>query len=256
MQGLVSVSRFKNLYLIQILQPDQAIEHLKNVVRSSLEGTLDESRCYGVANEMLFEHKQLFPRESFIIFPQLRLLWNPRVSLDRQCDVTDIGIGRLLPSGGLLLQGGLEQKLATPEMKNLPDPFDAVNIPSVKGALNRASIQASDQVKSAIKNGFLPQNVAIKWIVAAGPYFVIQTFGPFIEDELSTRGHKPNPSGDFNISSMIQNMKDSANISPVLETPHLIGTQKAAKAVQNYLISSAALYNSTDREPFFHWYVF
>jgi hypothetical protein len=130
----------------------------------SVAGSPDESLSYGIANEMLVEHKNFLGRGSFIIFPQLRLLWNPRKREDRRCDIPDIGIGRLTAAGTIHLQGGLEQKPALECMKNLPPPSDISNIDSLRAVINKAAVQASDQVKAALKNGCVPRNTAIKWI--------------------------------------------------------------------------------------------
>jgi hypothetical protein len=146
----------------------------------------------GPHNQVLVEHKNSLGRGSFIIFPQLRLLWNPRKREDRRCDIPDIGIGRLTAAGTIHLQGGLEQKPALGYMKNLPPPSDIFNTDSLRTAINKAAVQASDQVKAALKNGCVPCNSAIKWIIACGPYFVIQEFGPYTADDLTTRGHKQN----------------------------------------------------------------
>ena len=45
--------------------------------------------------------------------------------------MTDIGIGRLLASGGLLLQGGLEKKAAVPDMIDLPAPRVAIDMSAI-----------------------------------------------------------------------------------------------------------------------------
>lgn len=59
---------------------------------------------------------------------------------------------------GTSFLGGLEIKIVTVKMQGLPEPQDIIN---------------ECQVRYAIKNGALPQNREIRWIVAVGPYFVI-----------------------------------------------------------------------------------
>jgi hypothetical protein len=183
-----------------------------------------------------------------MIFPQLRLLWNPRKPKDRRSDIPDIGLGHITDAGAISLQGGAEQKPALPIMNSLPPPLSIREDKSFRSVINAAIVQAGDQIKSAVKNGALPRNTAIKWIVASGPYFIICTFEPFSQDELTTRGHKPNPSGDTIIAQMIQNQKDNARQMPILEQVYLIGTEEAARAVHAYLLSGHELYSSTDRE--------
>jgi len=56
------------------------------------------------------------------------------------------------------------------------------------------------QTKAAIKNGAVPYNEVIEWIISVGPYFIIRRFGPFTQAELDTRGHRPNDSGDADVA--------------------------------------------------------
>jgi len=219
--------------------------HLNNLVHASVQGVLDESVAYGVINEMLIEHKQVLGRDSFIIFPQLRLPWNPEKLKDRRSNIPDVGIGRLMATGTRHLQGGVEQKVATDRMRGLPTPDSIVDDGDIRLEINRAAIQASDQVKAAVKNGTVPPNTAIRWIVAAGPYFIIRSFGPFSPAALTTRSHRPNDSGDAMLSDIAQELKDKASSIKIEETLHLIGTEKAAFAVHEYLISGRQLYLGT-----------
>ena len=198
---------------------------------------------------MLIEHRIVLGRGSFLIFPQLRLPWNLRKSKDRRSDIPDLGLGRFTEAGTVSLQGGVEQKPAIMTiMRDLPPSSAIRELNQFRSTLNFASIQAEDQIKAGVKNGCLSRNTAIKWIIAAGPYFIIRAIGPFTGNELTTRGHKPNPSGDAVLSAMIQDMKDNANEMPILESPYLVGTEAAAFAVHAYLSSGAALYHSTDWE--------
>jgi hypothetical protein len=173
---------------------------------------------------------------------------NDRAYRNSRSDIPDIGLGHITDAGAISLQGGAEQKPALPIMNSLPPPLSIREDKSFRSVINAAIVQAGDQIKSAVKNGALPRNTAIKWIVASGPYFIICTFEPFSQDELTTRGHKPNPSGDAIIAQMIQNQKDNARQMPILEQVYLIGTEEAARAVHAYLLSGHELYSSTDRE--------
>ncbi|CAA7265248.1 unnamed protein product [Cyclocybe aegerita] len=228
-------------------QDHESLLYLHKLAYASVQGVLDESVAYGIVNEMLIEHKQVLGRDFFIIFPQLRLPWNPDRPKDRRGNIPDVGLGRLTGSGVRHLQGGIEQKVATELMRNLPNPDSIVHDKAVQLSINRAIIQAEDQVKAAVKNGAIPCNTAIDWIIASGPYFIITSFGPFTEAQLSTRSHRPNASGDALLAEIAQELKDTADSTPITKTLHLIGTEEAAVAVHNYLVSGAQLYNSTDR---------
>ena len=64
-----------------------------------------------------------------------------------------------------------------PVMLALPVP-DAQFELTVRYAFHNACRQAFDQVKAAIKNGNLPNDKRIQWVVAVGPYFIIKGCGP------------------------------------------------------------------------------
>ena len=96
--------KYIHTFIISGSQSQESLDHLFSLARLSVTGSPDESLSYGVANEMLVEHRNLLGRGSFIIFPQL---WNPKKKQDRRCDIIDIGLGRLTTSGGVYLQGGL-----------------------------------------------------------------------------------------------------------------------------------------------------
>src|SRR6266511_2392349 len=188
---LVSPPKGLMLGVLNLSQGQSALNHLDILASSSVNGDMDESDSYGVMTEMIIEHRAILGRR-FIIFPQLRLYWNPQAHGDRRSNIPDIGLGRLLPDGTRCLQGGAEQKAGIEAMRNFPDPVDIVNDPTLRAAMHEATLQASDQVKAAIKNGALPHDVPVKWIVAVGPYFTIRQFGPFNEADLITRGHRVN----------------------------------------------------------------
>jgi hypothetical protein len=185
--------------------------------------------------------------DAFLIFPQLRLLWNPKHKSDRRANIPDIGIGRLTPEGRYTLQGGAELKVAVDVAKSFPSSSELTRNDEFQASLRAAYIQASDQVKSAIKIGAVANNVPIRWIIAVGPYFTIQSFGPFTKDELDTRGHRPSDSGDYEVSSAIEQWRRDAAEKPLPGSVHCIGTLDGSTALHNYLIESAALYNSTER---------
>ena len=88
----------------------------------------------------------------------------------------------------------VQSKNALTIMSNLPHSLTILGF--FRAALNVAGIQANDHVKSAIKNGAVPRNTAIKWIVASRPYFIIHTFGLLTKMSLPRGGISPTPDGE------------------------------------------------------------
>ncbi|KAK7047399.1 hypothetical protein VNI00_006630 [Paramarasmius palmivorus] len=232
----------------------ESLQRLDKIVRLSVQGDPDESVAYGVLNEMLFEHKNLFEPGTFIVFPQLWLKWNPKQAGDRRGDKPDVGIGRLRSGGSISLQGGAEQKAALlPLMRSLP-PASKLEIESdmdtkesLRSRFERASSQARDQVKAAIRNGAIPYDVVVPWLVVVGPYFVVKEIGPFTEAERNTREYKPNDSGDFLFSEVANNLRDNAAHIPILERIYRIGTPEAAVAIDAFLRQGLAFYDNDNR---------
>ena len=153
----------------------------------------------------------------------------------------DIGIGRLLPNGIKHLQGGAEQKAAIiPLVTALPPPSDIVDNTDLRHKIGLAALQAADQVKAGVKNGAVPDDQSIEWIVAIGPYFIV-SFGPFSEAELDTRGHRPNPSGNAIVAELLRVAHDTASITPISEPLYLIGA--AANVLETFLNNGNMLYD-------------
>ncbi|KAE9385724.1 hypothetical protein BT96DRAFT_1006775 [Gymnopus androsaceus JB14] len=226
------------------LSNNQLID-LSDGVHNILQSPMDESRSYGVLNEALYMHKGILQQEhgvKFMIIPQLRIPWNPRKKSDKRHNIPDIGLGKLPRDGGIRLQGGAEAKVAVECMKSLPSPDTICQDSDFRNALSLASIQGGDQIKSAIKSGFLPDDLSIEWIVMIGPYFVLRYYGPFNEDELLTRGYRPNDSGDAKVSALIKEMKDEARVTTITDPIHILGTPEGAVALHNYLIRSTSLH--------------
>ena len=121
-----------------------------------------------------------------------------------------------------------------PMMSQLPAP-DAHFELTVRYAFHLACRQAFDQVKAAIKNGNLPNDKHIQWVVAVGPYFIIKGCGPFTLADLETRGHRPNPSGDSDITEFLTALHKNASSRPLGTPIYRIGTAAAAQALQAYL---------------------
>ena len=118
----------------------------------------------------------------------------------------DLGIGRLRPDGIFHLQGGVEQKWMIPEMSQFPAPSDAELELIARYAFQTGCRQAFDQVKTAIKNGNLPNDRRIQWVIAVGPYFIIKECGPLTQADLETRGHRSNPSGDAAVTAFLADL--------------------------------------------------
>ena len=78
-------------------------------------------------------------------------------------------------------------------MSQLPAP-DAHFELTVRYAFHLACRQAFDQVKAAIKNGNLPNDKHIQWVVAVGPYFIIKGCGPFTLADLDRKSTRLNSS--------------------------------------------------------------
>lgn len=216
---------------------------LLDLSRKSVLGRLEESIGYGVITEMFIEHKFLLGRPSFVILPQLSLPWNPHRPTDLRNNKPDIGFGRLTNTGAPWLQGGAEEKAPITMMRGLPPPNEVTEDGDFRDLIQRATAQASDQVKAAVKNGAVPCDCPIKWVVGCGPYFIIRAFGPYNQDELTTRLHRPNDSGDWLMTDLNREVQTTARVKCIEEPVHLIGTSKAAEAVHEYLIEGMRLYD-------------
>ena len=92
---------------------------------------------------------------------------------------------------------------------------------TVRYAFHLACRQAFDQVKAAIKNGNLPNDKHIQWVVAVGPYFIIKGCGPFTLADLETRSHCPNPSGDSDITEFLSILHFAQDVG---KFEHLLST--------------------------------
>jgi hypothetical protein len=121
-----------------------------------------------------------------------------------------------------------------PGMSQLPAPDMHFEL-NVRFAFHAACQQAFDQVKATIKNGHLPNDQHIQWVVAVGPYFIIKGCGPFTKADLETRGHRQNPSGDFNITEFLTALHQNAHSRPLGTPIYRIGTAEATQALQAYL---------------------
>ena len=225
------------------------MDYLSNLAFKSVvlhpNQTFGEGSNSGPLNEMFTKHRNVLPRGAFLVFSQVRSPWDGVNGGDRRSDSADFNLGRLDDEGHLSCLGGAELKKAHPCMQGFPNPQKIINKEGIRYAFARASIQAEDQVKSAITNGVLPRNCKIPWIVAVGPYFVIETFGPMSDAELNTRSHKGG--GDNVLLSKVRNARGNAKFMPIPGSLYRIGTVEAAKAFHQYLINGIPLYDNNDR---------
>ena len=191
-----------------------------------------ESVGYGLLNEMLEEHRRLRQRGDFLIFPQLQLRWNPRNPRDLRSNLPDLGLGHLIPPDGhLYIQGGTEHKRPIlPLMSGLPPLATVHRNSEAHDAFASAIKQTSDQMKVVIKNGAAPQDKVISWIISVCPYFIVKSFGPFNQAVLDTREHRPNPSGDVQVTKAIEKAMEQDR-SEIKEPIHLICTAAYMKSI-------------------------
>ncbi|KAF7760402.1 hypothetical protein Agabi119p4_11078 [Agaricus bisporus var. burnettii] len=166
------------------------------MVQFSVLGDPTEYDAYGVITEAFILHK--IPRNRYTIFPQLFLPWKPDEPLDTRGSLPDFGLGRYYPiAPHIRLQGGCEVKKATWLMEDLP-PTNVISKESdVLNVVKLSKLQAEDQAKSAVKGNLLPPNQKLLWLIFVGPYFMIHEVGPFTAQQLASRSHRPNDSGDF-----------------------------------------------------------
>jgi len=233
------------------LQAQEILDHLTSVAQGCVlvdpNNTLGEGYFSGVLNEMVTQHRNLLPRDAFLVFSQVRFPWKAN---DARGDIADYCFGRFDTGGRLSLQGGAELKIGLQVMQGLPEPDSIFTDSNVRFAFFKASVQACDQVKGAIKNGALPRNHEIRWIVAVGPYFTIESYNLSSDAELNTRYHKPNEnSGDEDLLGMAKNFKSKPNARqmPIQGRLYRIGTREAAEAFHKYLLDGLSLYNDNDR---------
>jgi hypothetical protein len=202
----------------------------------SVLGNPTEYDAYGLITEAFILHKQ--PRDCYTIFPQLFIPWRPEVSTDSRGNIPDFGLGRYSDSPPhVRLQGGAEVKKASPGMIKLPPTNVISKDEDVKNAFHTTQFQARDQAKAAVKGGHLP-NKQLQWLIFVGPYFTVLEFGPFTHEQLITRTHKPNASGDFQQTLVIMTEKSA---DPIERDVYLLGTPEAAEKLELYLTTTSHL---------------
>ena len=203
-------------------------------IQNSVLGVPTEYDAYGVVTEAFILHKT--PRDRYTIFPQLFIPWNPDDALDARGSLPDFGLGCYSPIfPHVRLQGGAEVKRAIPIMRQLPPTHIVSQDPDVRNSLHVCRFQAEDQAKAAVKGGLIP-NKPLLWLLFVGPYFTVIELGPFMIAQLTTRGHKPNQSGDFVESMLISMKKDS---EPIARDVYLLGTPDAATKLEYFITTTS-----------------
>lgn len=194
-------------------------------------------------NDAFTAHREVLGFSSFTVYPQPRLSWDPSKTGDSKHIVPDFALGRLAQNGMRFFQGGAEIKPALPVMTTLPSPEELSDHDDLKLVLAEASVQACDQVKAAVKSGHLPSDEHIHWLIGVGPYFAIRQFGPFSLEELTTRGHRPNDSGDFGVLKMLEKVRHEEKTKKLAYPLYRIGTQEGAVVLHKYLQDTMHLYD-------------
>jgi len=206
------------------------------MAQRSVLGNPTEYDAYGLITEAFILHKQ--PRDRYTIFPQLFIPWRPEVPTDCRGNMPDFGLGCYSESPPhVRLQGGAEVKKASPSMIKLPPTNVISKHEDVKNSFHNAQFQARDQAKAAVKGGHLP-NKELQWLIFVGPYFTILKFGPFTKEQLITRTHRPNASGDFQQTLTILAQK---NADPIERDVYLLGTPEAAEKLELFINTTSLL---------------
>ena len=205
-----------------------------------------ESVTYGLVTEALILQRS--PANDYVIFPQLYIDWKPQRN-DRRHVLPDFGIGRYVWSDLCFhLQGGAEVKsLQGLAMADVVEGIPEFNIDSlienhgfnrgnIINLVSAAYVQAEDQIKSAIKCGHLPYDDTrvYQWLLFVGPYFRAYDFGPFTEAQVTTRGHKPSSSGDY------QALKIISEREVPLGDWYTLGTEAGHSHLQQYILETSA----------------
>lgn len=211
------------------------LAYLLQLAQKSVLGSPSEYNACGVITEAFILQKK--PMDRYTIFPQLFLSWRPDNPSDKQGALPDFGIGRYYDTPPhVRLQGGAEIKAAIPFMVSLPPPAFVSNLPSVKDTFQTCSFQAEEQAKAAVKGCHLPNNKTISWLMFMGPYLTRINLPPFTATQLETRSHKPNASGDYRESVLIEMRKRRA---PPVYPLYLLGTVEAANEIESFLTSTS-----------------
>jgi len=202
-----------------------SLKKLHDLVHVSVEGIwdqgLDEGFASGVFHEMLTRHKAALGD-----LGDLLLLFR------RPC----LGIGQLTSKGRAQIQGGYEVKAAMELMRGLPPPTVVKQDKAFRDVMNRTIKQAEEQAKAVFKKNSVPRDATVEWVVAIGPYFMITQFGPFTDTELSACSPD-----QFLVTQAAESYKNHNGRTRY--DLYLMGTEEAAVAFHEYLISGFRLHH-------------
>jgi hypothetical protein len=204
-------------------------EYLLKMAQISVLGNPNEYTAYGLITEAFILHKQ--PHNRYTIFPQFFIPWNPKKK-DSRGNIPDFVLGLYSDSPPhVRIQGGVEIKKATPRMIQLPPTNVISEDRDIQNTFRSCRFQAEDQAKAAVKGNHIP-NEKLLWLMFIGPYFTILELGPFSDDQLITRGHNPNASGDFYESLVVALEK---KLEPIEREVYLLGTLEAAEKLEFFI---------------------
>jgi len=206
--------------------------YLKYVLHSSVKDSPTEDVAYATICEFLFLHKN--PSERFTIFPQLFLKWKPDMPKDTRAEIPDLGLGNfsLTTTPHIILRLGVEVKRCLDIMKGLPQCSDLEDALDVRRAFHKVYFQGEDQAKAAVKGKLVPALEGVTWLLFIGPYWTSVTYGPFSPAQLTTRTHKPSPSGDF--MATIEARRKLEQV-PAKRPLYLLGTAISASQLESVI---------------------
>jgi len=229
----------------------QVPRYLQHLLECSMVPTNpSEDITYPVISEFLLQHK-LFSASRFTIYPQLRLLWKPERQSDQRSEVPDMGLVNFRLAPPFLFRVGVESKRVDWElMRTLPAPDTLENNENLMDRFHFLSLQAEDQAKAVVKNGHVPYNCTVPYLLFIGPYWTHQIFGPFNEAQLTVRNHKPSDSGDF-----YETLKAArrAEKQPTRRKLFLLGTVESALELEDIITSTDVFASATQQEAEQYW---
>lgn len=83
-----------------------------------------------------------------------------------------------------------------------------------------------------MKGKLVPTLKGVPWLLFIRPYWTSVTYGPFSQAQLTTRTHKPSPSGDFMATIEAQRKLERA---PVKRSLYLLGTAISTSQLESVI---------------------
>lgn len=200
-----------------------------------------EYDVYGVITEAFILHKR--PIDRYTIFPQLRLYWDltdsDKLLHFRRSAMPDYCLGKYSLTVGtphIRIQGGVEVKRHLETVVWEENPPRVIRDSKLSSAVHQARYQAQDQAKTVVKNKLIKSGEEhLTWLIFIGPYFTSIDFGPFNTDQLDTRSHKANDSGDFHETALTAYGKSKIPNYPM----YRLGTREAERQLERFITSTA-----------------